>query len=190
MNWTLLLNRPTLVVEALLTFKLGIHETLILYRWRSTSILFPFATNITSSISKLLQFSFIAHFPSDRTSPRRRYFLFQFFLSDLHFCFNFGGKLFLLFLFFVRVFHLVCFVFFLGYLLIVHFIWKVPEVAVLVFVYFDPIFLARRSHSGVDIALDSESKGRGFESHCDRNFLWFLFISFLTSSYDFHREID
>ncbi|EOY18192.1 hypothetical protein QUC31_006587 [Theobroma cacao] len=26
-----------------------------------------------------------------------------------------------------------------------------------------------RSHSGVDIALDSGSKGRGFESHCDRH---------------------
>lgn len=31
------------------------------------------------------------------------------------------------------------------------------------------------SHSGVDIALDSESKGRGFESHCD-HYPFFLFL--------------
>lgn len=31
----------------------------------------------------------------------------------------------------------------------------------------------KRSHSGVDIALDSGSKGRGFESHCDRFIVFF-----------------
>lgn len=37
-----------------------------------------------------------------------------------------------------------------------------------------------RSHSGVDIALDSESKGRGFESHCDQSLCspFFFFFSF------------
>lgn len=37
-----------------------------------------------------------------------------------------------------------------------------------------------RSHSGVDIALDSESKGRGFDSHCDRpHSFWFFFLMIL-----------
>lgn len=31
------------------------------------------------------------------------------------------------------------------------------------------VVIGYRSHSGVDIALDSGSKGRGFESHCDRS---------------------
>lgn len=35
-----------------------------------------------------------------------------------------------------------------------------------------------RSHSGVDIALDSESKGRGFESHCDQSLCSPFFFSF------------
>lgn len=36
------------------------------------------------------------------------------------------------------------------------------------------------SHSGVDIALDSGSKGRGFESHCDRSYLLFCPFVFYT----------
>ncbi|KAH7548072.1 hypothetical protein JRO89_XS14G0062400 [Xanthoceras sorbifolium] len=33
---------------------------------------------------------------------------------------------------------------------------------------FSHLIETKRSHSGVDIALDSESKGRGFDPHCDR----------------------
>lgn len=38
------------------------------------------------------------------------------------------------------------------------------------------------SHSGVDIALDSESKGRGFESHCDR-------LLFYCSNFNTFRQL-